>query len=199
MRIPELVRVFYSNHPSRKYRHNTPFPCSIHADASEDDVNFFVRTVTQGLWRDVVSPSRTRHLAYSSQIWLLYGCTETANAGLHRTYKKNHQYYFIFPFRSSIKALGDTGLSTSLGKSLLVLTPFHRILLLLNYGFDKLVAVSPRFCSFGQGLFNHLSALFGHEGLGFPNMVSIYMWLAYFMCAHKSSGPREIFQSIYNL
>lgn len=71
------------------------------------------------IWCDAVSPSRTCHLAYSSQIWLLHGCMETSNAGL-RT--KNHQCYFTFPFRSLIKALSDTGLTTSLGK--LVLTPF---------------------------------------------------------------------------
>lgn len=81
------------------------------------------------IWHDVVPPSRgSPIILHIVPRFGSYVAPETSNAGLHTTYRKNHRYYFSFPFRSLIKAWSDTGLSTSLGKSLLVLTPFLRIL-----------------------------------------------------------------------
>lgn len=47
----ELIEVFCSDHPNRKYRHNTPFQRNIHVDASSENVTFVSRAVAQGLCR----------------------------------------------------------------------------------------------------------------------------------------------------
>ena len=83
----------------------------------------------------------------------------------------------MFHFCSLIKLVGIIGLDTGLENS--VSTHFQSVAYSLNFIFDRLVALS--------------------EELQFPNMVLIYLCLAYSICAHKSFGLQEVFQNILHL